>query len=178
MKARKTSQGVGFYIIAILLVAVIAFSAGIIVSGLKPVYSGEAGTNYAVFQPDRTGYSEAKMAISGNNLSFTTGCRELSMLITEDQAFSIAAGAAGHYVRPLPHDLMQDMIDNMGATVVEGRIDESIDGIHRAKIILQWKDNVLDVDSRPSDMAALSVRMGNPVYVSNEVMNAYGSRVC
>ena len=118
------------------------------------------------------------MGIDGNSLSFTAGCRELSMLITDDQAFSIDSGRTGRYVRPLSHDIMQDIIESMGASAIEGRIDESVDGIYHAKVLLQWKDSVLDIDSRPSDMAALSVRLGNPVYVNDNLMEKYAPKVC
>ncbi len=175
--ARKKNAN-GKTAVIVLVVAVIAFAAGAMLSSPIQQDIADNSQSYNTYSLPHDGFSEAKIKIERNNLSFTSGCRSLTMLITDDQAFSVARGTEGGYVRPLTHDVMKDLADNMNIRLVEGRIDTAVNDIYHAKLIFQRGSDILDVDSRPSDMAALSVRFNNSVYVSDEILEKYGMRVC
>lgn len=74
--------------------------------------------------------------------------------------------------RPLTHDLLKQMIDNLGASVLEVVIDELRDNTFFAKIIIEVSTLTNAIDSRPSDAIALAVRTGSPIYVSDLVMKS------
>ncbi len=101
------------------------------------------------------------------------GKRRLPIIIGAFEAQAIALELEGiSPPRPLTHDLLKSIIDNVSATVTEVIIDELRDNTFFAKIILDVSTLQNSVDARPSDAIALSVRARVPIYVGEEVMKA------
>ncbi|GJQ63546.1 MAG: hypothetical protein SCALA702_25990 [Melioribacteraceae bacterium] len=106
-------------------------------------------------------------------LKETYGTRRLPIIIGAFEAQSIALELEGiKPPRPLTHDLLKSMIDNLGATVNEVLIDELKDNTFYAKITVEYSSITNQVDSRPSDAIALSVRTEAPLFVAESVMQA------
>jgi len=76
--------------------------------------------------------------------------------------------------RPLTHDLLSSVIDNLGATVNSIVVNELKNDTFYAKIILNVDGGVIEVDSRPSDALALAVRVEAPIYVEETVLDKAG----
>jgi len=99
------------------------------------------------------------------------GERRLPIIIGQFEAQAIALELEGiKPPRPLTHDLLKSVIENLGATVVEVIIDELRDNTFFAKIKLEVSTMTNEIDSRPSDAIALAVRTGAPLYVAEDVM--------
>jgi len=106
-------------------------------------------------------------------LKETYGVRRLPIIIGQFEAQSIALEMEGiKPPRPLTHDLLKNVIENLGGTISEIIIDELRDNTFYAKIKLEISSMSNDIDSRPSDAIALAVRTGSPLYVAEEVMKA------
>jgi bifunctional DNase/RNase len=75
-------------------------------------------------------------------------------------------------VRPLTHDLLRNIINDLGAQVLRVNITELRDDVFYARIILQVDGQEMAIDSRPSDALALAVRVHVRVFVDEEVMEA------
>ena len=76
--------------------------------------------------------------------------------------------------RPQTHDLIKNIIENMGAQVVRITVSELVDQVYYAKIVVQRNGAELDIDSRPSDAIAVALRTGVPILVAEEVLDAAG----
>lgn len=76
--------------------------------------------------------------------------------------------------RPMTHDLLRDMLETVGADVIDVMIDELRDGTFFAKIRFAHGENEGQLDSRPSDAVALAVRVDAPIFVSESVMEEAG----
>lgn len=99
------------------------------------------------------------------------GIRRLPIIIGSFEAQSIALEMEGiKPPRPLTHDLLKSIIDNLGGTISEIIIDELKENTFYAKIKLEISSLTNEIDSRPSDAIALAVRTGAPLFVSDEVM--------
>lgn len=99
------------------------------------------------------------------------GVRRLPIIIGAFEAQAIALEIEGiKPPRPLTHDLLKQVIDNLGATVVEVIVDELRENTFYAKIILDVSALTNEIDSRPSDAIALAVRAQAPIYVTESVM--------
>ncbi len=99
------------------------------------------------------------------------GIRRLPIIIGAFEAQAIALEIEGiKPPRPLTHDLLKQIIDNLGATVLEVIVDELRENTFYAKIILEVSALTNEVDSRPSDAIALAVRAQAPIYVAESVM--------
>jgi bifunctional DNase/RNase len=72
--------------------------------------------------------------------------------------------------RPLSHDLMASMIQNLNARVLHVLIDILEEPLCHGIIALDVQGREMDFDSRPSDAIALALRAQVPIYVSPSVM--------
>lgn len=103
------------------------------------------------------------------------GSRRLPIIIGSFEAQSIALEMENiKPPRPLTHDLLANVIENLGASVVEVIIDELRDNTFFAKIKLEVSTMTNEIDSRPSDAIALAVRTGSPIFVAEDVLNNAG----
>jgi len=101
------------------------------------------------------------------------GLRRLPIIIGSFEAQSIALEIEGiKPPRPLTHDLMKNLVDDLGGSVVEIFIDELRDNTFYAKVILEVSTLTNTIDARPSDAIALAVRTGCQIFVAEEVMRA------
>jgi hypothetical protein len=77
--------------------------------------------------------------------------------------------------RPLTHDLLKSVIEELGANVSHIVINDLVDnaeggGTFLARIVLNLGQTSTEVDSRPSDAIALAVRVGAPIFADESVM--------
>lgn len=72
--------------------------------------------------------------------------------------------------RPLTHDLLRSVIEEMGAKVSHIMVSELKNETFYARIVMDVNGNSMEIDARPSDAIALSVRVNAPLFVSEEVM--------
>jgi bifunctional DNase/RNase len=77
--------------------------------------------------------------------------------------------------RPMTHDLMKTMLDNMDAKVISTVITDLKDNTYFAKIHLLFGDSEFTVDSRPSDAIAVALRTDAPIFASGEVLHKQNS---
>jgi bifunctional DNase/RNase len=101
------------------------------------------------------------------------GKKRLPIIIGAFEAQAIALEIEGiKPPRPLTHDLLKQLTDSLGGTVLEIVIDELRDNTFYAKIILEVSGFSQEIDARPSDAIALAVRAQAPIYVYDTVMEA------
>jgi bifunctional DNase/RNase len=101
------------------------------------------------------------------------GARRLPIIIGAFEAQAIALEMEGiKPPRPLTHDLLKTLVDNLGANVVEIVVNELKENTFYAKIVLEASGLTNEIDARPSDAIALAVRTFAPIYVSETVMTS------
>lgn len=101
------------------------------------------------------------------------GMRRLSILIGTDLAQSIALELEGiKPPRPITHDLLKNILDAVGATLLEVTINDLKDGTFYAILTLDATPS--EIDARPSDAIALAIRCGAPIYVAESVIAEAG----
>ena len=72
--------------------------------------------------------------------------------------------------RPMTHDLLKNLIQNMKAEVNHILVNELKDNTFYAVISLVYGDITLTIDSRPSDAIALALRTKSPIFVEEKVI--------
>ena len=73
--------------------------------------------------------------------------------------------------RPMTHDLLRNVLQELGATLSRVIISDLRDSTFYAYLELRRNGDVLLVDARPSDALALSIRTKAPVFVEAEVLD-------
>lgn len=108
-------------------------------------------------------------------LQEVSGKRTLPIWIGHAEAGAIAMRLAGKkFERPLTHDLMKTIIDGLKAKLEKVAVTELRNNTFFAKILLERDNEVVSIDARPSDSIALALRMGAPVYVSEDLFKVPG----
>ena len=97
-----------------------------------------------------------------NPLPIWIGLVEAGAIATELEKIALA--------RPMTHDLMRNMLDLLGVTVMHVEISDLRESTYFAMIVLQQGSKVLEVDARPSDAIALALRVGCPIRVDEAVL--------
>ncbi len=72
--------------------------------------------------------------------------------------------------RPLTHDLLKSVIQELGGTVVQVLINDLRNEVYYARLVINIDGKEVEVDSRPSDAIALAVRWEAPIFVAESVM--------
>ncbi|MGH2934317.1 MAG: bifunctional nuclease family protein [Gaiellaceae bacterium] len=72
--------------------------------------------------------------------------------------------------RPMTHDLLSDMLEQLGAQVTRITVTELRENTFYAQITLQQDGGEIEVDSRPSDAIALAIRAEAPIFAADRVI--------
>lgn len=78
------------------------------------------------------------------------------------------------FPRPMTHDLLLNVIRDMGGTVKRVEITDIEEGTFYAEIIVETEGGTRQIDSRPSDAIALAVRAECPISVGEDVLESAG----
>jgi uncharacterized protein len=102
--------------------------------------------------------------------------RVLPIFIGGPEAASIALALSGQASpRPLVHDVMASLVQNLDARVEAVEVTDLRDAAFVAAISVSGPAGGHRLDTRPSDAIALAVRLGAPLYVSDEVLDQAGA---
>ena len=101
--------------------------------------------------------------------------RVLPIYIGGPEAAAIALALEGEVPpRPLTHDLLRNVLVELGAEVVQVVITELQEHTFFAELHLRVGGTAHIVSCRPSDAVALAVRAGTPLFAADEVLDAAG----
>ncbi|MFH2008429.1 MAG: bifunctional nuclease family protein [bacterium] len=94
------------------------------------------------------------------------------------EASSIAACLEGvELPRPMTHDLIKNMLDELGAKVLRVDVVRIQENTFFAQITVSQGTRLVEIDARPSDSIALAVRFGCDIGVAQEVIEEAGIKV-
>lgn len=104
------------------------------------------------------------------------GTREFPILIGIFEATSIdrRVKAETKPIRPLTHDLVVEVVRQLGGEIEAVVISELRDQMYFASLQIRRGDELIEIDSRPSDAIAIAVSYDPPlpILVSEEVLEA------
>ena len=92
------------------------------------------------------------------------GSAEASAIIRKIENLSVA--------RPMTHDLIINVIEKTGYELEKVTINDVEKETYYATLYLRNdKDEVIEIDSRPSDAIAIAIRVDAPIYVTPNVLS-------
>jgi bifunctional DNase/RNase len=74
--------------------------------------------------------------------------------------------------RPMTHDLLKNVLSDLEARVQKIVVSELRDNTFYAMIYINKNENILAIDSRPSDAIALALRTKSPIFVEESVVES------
>ena len=100
------------------------------------------------------------------------GERNFPIVIGPQEAWAIDRRLKGHATpRPMTHDLLANVIEQLGGTIDHIEINNLEQHTFFATIHIRQNGNVLEIDARPSDAIALGVATTVPIYVAEHVLD-------
>ncbi|HRK30725.1 MAG TPA: bifunctional nuclease family protein [Tepidisphaeraceae bacterium] len=100
------------------------------------------------------------------------GERQFPIVIGNNEALAINRRLNGlRSPRPLTHDLLAEVIEQMGGTVQSIEITSLEQHTFYAFIHIRRADDTISIDSRPSDAIALGIATTVPIYVAEKVLD-------
>jgi bifunctional DNase/RNase len=138
-------------------------------------------TQIAISQPViiPEGYLQASVDISGNIVSLTSQCEQITATVADAQAEAIKTGLENiTSYRPLTHDIMRDILEFFDIKLLAVRIDKMENMTYFGRLLLQQGERGLSLDVRPSDGIALALRTGSPIFVNQSLFEKYGKKIC
>ena len=72
--------------------------------------------------------------------------------------------------RPMTHDLMREVLDDLGVSLAKITVTDLREGVFHAELELNGRDGIHTISSRPSDAIALAARTGSPIFATEGVM--------
>ena len=104
-------------------------------------------------------------------LKTADGNRYLPIWIGQPEAAAILMKLQGASTpRPMTHDLVTELLEQLDAQVVRITVTELRDNTFYASITVQQNGSEIEIDSRPSDAIALAVRAEAPIFAADRVI--------
>jgi uncharacterized protein len=101
-----------------------------------------------------------------------TGERYLPIWIGTVEATAIAFAQQGVVTpRPMTHDLLKNILEEIGVHIERIVITELREGTYYATIQMSRNGSSYEVSSRPSDAIALAVRVNVPIFANEDVLS-------
>lgn len=72
--------------------------------------------------------------------------------------------------RPTTHDLFLDAVTNLDARIDHMEITDVKNQTFFAKLFIRQGDRLVELDARPTDALALTLRQGEPFYIDEDVL--------
>lgn len=126
----------------------------------------------------RITYSHTHAGAYALILAETQGDRRLPIIIGGVEAQAIAIQVENiKPARPLTHDLFKHVADHLGFTLKEVIINDLVEGIFHAKLVIERNGDEAEIDARSSDAIALALRFECPIYTYEFILGAAGLKV-
>lgn len=126
----------------------------------------------------RITYSHTHAGAYALILSELNGDRRLPIIIGGVEAQAIAIQVENiRPARPLTHDLFKSFCDQLGITVTEVVINDLVEGIFHAKLVLDQNGKTVEIDARSSDAIALALRFQCPIHTYEFILSAAGLKM-
>jgi bifunctional DNase/RNase len=126
----------------------------------------------------RITYSHTHAGAYALILSEVKGDRRLPIIIGGVEAQAIAIQVENiKPARPLTHDLFKNISDTLGINLKEVIINDLVEGIFHAKLVIEQEGQEAEIDARSSDAIALALRFDCPISTYEFILSAAGLKV-
>ena len=125
------------------------------------------------------GFEKVEVKVSPSVVYLTAGCKQLAMVTTDFQTYSIQNGLEKKIdFRPTTHDVFKDLVEGYGIGVRMVKIESLEDSTYYSKLYVQQGNKMLGLDTKPSDAIAIAVRFDAPVYISRGILDGNAKSIC
>ncbi len=106
------------------------------------------------------------------------GARYLPIWIGPNEATAIALAQQGvEPQRPMTHDLLKLVLDELETTVVRIDVTELVGGTFYANLVMQQSSEEVTISARPSDAVAIAARTGAPLFADRGLLDDAGVEI-
>jgi len=137
------------------------------------------GAEVPYFAPTEELREQNVLLIDGTTITIGRGCTAIVADTSAERADAIAIALQNQTgERPTSWDGWASMLKTFNitfeATTLWGRSETA----YLSRAIFRQRENVLDLDMRPSDAIALALRTGTPIYLNMTMLREVGVDIC
>jgi len=101
--------------------------------------------------------------------------RAVPIFVGESEALSIRLRLERRrYIRPLTHDLLDDMLEELGGRIDSVRVEKLENDVFYGIVVVRDGPRRIELDARSSDAVALALGSGAPIFVARRVLERAG----
>jgi bifunctional DNase/RNase len=109
------------------------------------------------------------------------GSRRISMAVGSTEALAIAQQRGSTTIppdqQPQAYILMRDTIQQLGGRIDRVVVNDATQKEYLAQVVVSNNGDVKVVKARPGDAIALALKSGAPIFVENQVLDKFGTKV-
>ncbi|MDT7858848.1 MAG: bifunctional nuclease family protein [Candidatus Aenigmarchaeota archaeon] len=141
-------------------------------------------SEYPIAEVSTKGFIPANVSVDAilldrAQISLKAGCYLIQATTDAYVGNAILKGLEGKVdFRPTVYDVILDAFRNLGINVLAVKIVEMRENTFIGQLIIQQKDKVLILDSRPSDATAIAIRTKAPIYINETLAKEVGKYIC
>ncbi|MBS3168087.1 bifunctional nuclease family protein [Candidatus Woesearchaeota archaeon] len=125
------------------------------------------------------GYSKVNISVQNTSLVIKSNCTVLSVEPHPLQVYSIQQALNKEIeIRPMNHEIVASILEHFNLTLVLTKITDYKEGIYFANIYIKNENSLLNIDIKPSDAIALSLRTNTPIYIKDATLKEKGTKIC
>lgn len=145
---------------------------------LHPIFTAPPRMDKVELRFLRITYSHTHAGAYALILSEVEGDRRLPIIIGGVEAQAIAIQVENiKPARPLTHDLFKNVADTLAINLKQVIINDLVEGIFHAKLVLEQDGREVEIDARSSDAIALALRFDCPIFTYEFILSAAGLKV-
>ncbi|MEM5812287.1 MAG: DUF151 domain-containing protein, partial [Candidatus Aenigmatarchaeota archaeon] len=145
------------FLIALFAVFFAGFITGLITNKQEKAFQEEMVPS-EIPHLSTEGFTRAYVDTGPSVIYLVSDCRRLTLVTNEIQSESVEMGLSNITgFRPNTHDLIKNIIENYEIKPLMVKVESLAEGTYYSKILMIRDNNILNLDSRPSDAIAIAV---------------------
>jgi len=135
----------------------------------------ENDLSFEINEPDAYALEEALQLKEKN------GSRRISMAVGSTEALAIAQQRGSTTIppdqQPQAYILLRDTIQQLGGRIDRVVVNDATQKEYLAQVVVSNNGDVKVIKARPGDAIALALKSGAPIFVENQVLDKFGTKV-
>ncbi len=184
MKSKKVNHR-NTIIILIVIAILVLTNVYLLVKNYTPIKSEEIKQDSKLFanlsdNPLSTaGYTKVNIKVDNTTLLIEGNCTIMGLVPNELQTYSIKQGLDKSIeIRPTVHDITTNILEHFNISIILVKLTDEKDGVYFSNIYLKKDNQLLSIDSKPSDAIAIALRTNTHIYVRDTIISKFGQKTC
>ena len=128
---------------------------------------------------DVSDYVKIKVGLTPGKIYLVDNCTAVVMVTNRGKTFTIQRGLEDTLdTRPDAYDIFLDALETYEVQAELVKIEQVRENIYYARLFLKQGNDIVSIDSKPSDALAIATRFKAPIYIEKTLLESQGEEIC